>query len=154
MSWLRLDDGFAQHPKIARLPRGDRWTWLEVLLYCARYKTAGVVPASIGEVLPKATRSFLGRCSDLGLLDSGEGGYVVHDWAIYNAETLGEKVHAYLETHPGASANEVHKAIGGKRELVLSLVAQVAAVTGTQVVPDQYPNGTSRGSRSGSHAGT
>jgi hypothetical protein len=85
--WLRLDDGFAQHPKISRLTRGDRWTWLEILLYCARYRTDGIVPASISEVVPRATLPFLGRCYELHLLDTrddGEEGYVVHDWEAYN----------------------------------------------------------------------
>lgn len=88
MSWLRLDDTFAQHPKVVRLARGDRWTWVEVLLYCARYRTDGRVPEAISEAVRAATPAFLNRCYELHLLDlngSGEAPtYVVHDWDFYN----------------------------------------------------------------------
>ncbi len=87
MAWLRVDDGFPGHPKLVRLSRPDRWTWLEVLVYCARYRTGGEVPASIGEALKYATPAFLNRCLELNLLDHSEhdgDAYHVHDWAIYN----------------------------------------------------------------------
>lgn len=84
MSWLRLDDDFAQHPKVVRLARGDRWTWLEVLLYCARYRTEGHVPEAIGEAIRAATPAFLDRCHTVRLLDLNGDGYFVHDWREYN----------------------------------------------------------------------
>lgn len=88
MSWLRLDDKFVRHPKITRLARNDRWTWLEVLSYCSEYKTAGFVPDTIREVVPKATAPFLERCYQLHLLDLTTGNehatYRVHHWDDYN----------------------------------------------------------------------
>jgi len=80
MAWLRLDDGFSQHPKIVRLSRADRWTWLEVLCYCARFKTHGAVPEGVGDVVKGASSAFLERCRSAGLLD----GEIVHDWNDYN----------------------------------------------------------------------
>ncbi len=87
MPWLRLDDKFVRHPKITRLVRNDRWTWLEVLCYCAEYKTEGFIPDTIREVVPKATGPFLERCHQLALLDLAEhehATYCVHDWSEYN----------------------------------------------------------------------
>ena len=49
MSWLKLDDGFARHPKVTALTYKDRWTWMAVLCYCARYRTDGYLPANIRE---------------------------------------------------------------------------------------------------------
>ena len=86
MSWLRMDDGFAIHPKILMLTRAERWTWMEVLCYCARYKTEGHIPESIGEAIPKASRDFVSKCGDIGLLDydAEHGSYWIHDWQDYN----------------------------------------------------------------------
>ncbi len=156
MAWLRIDDGFSQHPKVVKLSRADRWTWLEVLCYCARFRTDGKVPSVVGEVVRGASPSFLQRCSEFGLLDHSDGGYLVHDWTIYNGETIGEKVAYYLDKSPDASANEVHRAIGGKRDLVLSIVAQYRSGTEepVKVVPKPVPGNRQSGTPAGSKSGT
>jgi hypothetical protein len=148
MSWLRIDDGFAQHPKIVQLTPKDRWTWLELLCYCARYRTGGRVPAGIAEVVRGTTPAFLARCERLRLLEAAAGGdFLVHDWQIYNGETIAEKVAAYLWKTPDATANEVHKSIGGKRETVLAEVARLRKTGGS---PPGSPPGTSSGTQTGS----
>lgn len=47
MTWVRLDDGFCDHPKIALLPVKSRWVHLHGLCYCNRYLTDGLVPIQI-----------------------------------------------------------------------------------------------------------
>jgi len=85
MTWLRIDDSFYSHPKVLRLSRGERWTWVEVLCFCARYDTGGEIPVAISEALPKATRAFLHKCVAAGLLDvTDEPAMYIHDWADYN----------------------------------------------------------------------
>lgn len=84
MAWLRVDDGFPEHAKLLALKRGQRWTWLEVLAYCARQSNGGYVPAGISETMKWVTPAFLARCLEVGLLDEGEDGYTVHDWEVYN----------------------------------------------------------------------
>lgn len=121
MSWLKLDDDFVHHEKILALPRADRWTWLEILSYCARNRK-GRVPVRIKEVVPTATRAFLDKCITIGLLDQNGDGYYVHDWLIYNGATLTERVAAYLTDHPEATGNEVLRSIGGNRQAVLAEV--------------------------------
>lgn len=129
MSWLRIDDGFTQHPKVIQLGVRDRWTWLDVLCYCARYRTGGTVTDTISEVVRGATPGFLSRCYGVGLLDRAGDVYVVHDWNIYNGSTLDERVTAYLLAYPQASANEVVKSIGGSRNQVLESVARYRSGT-------------------------
>lgn len=141
MSWLRIDDSFADHPKILGLTLKQRWTWLNVLCYCARFDTEGVVPTAIGEAIAGASPAFTLRCIELGLLEQNGSQYHVHDWAIYNAKTTEERVAYYLSRNPDASANDVFKAIGGKRELVLATV-------------NQYRSGTQNGTGAGSQGGT
>lgn len=84
MSWLRIDDGFAAHPKVTALTFRERWTWVSLLCYCARYKTEGRLPDNIKEHVQGATENMLKRCDDLGLLDHDDAGYVVHDWTVYS----------------------------------------------------------------------
>jgi hypothetical protein len=105
MSWLRVDDGFTQHPKLLKLPRGDRWTWLDVLCYCAKYRTDGVVTEAISEAVRGASPSFLERCRAQHLLDVNIAGeYVVHDWAEYNPkDTSAERSQRYRDKRRGAS---------------------------------------------------
>jgi hypothetical protein len=122
VSWLRIDDGFTRHPKVLKLTRAQRWTWLEVLSYCAEQRTGGVVTVSISNALPTATSAFIEKCAVSGLLDPVEDGvYVVHDWALYNGD-LESRVHAYCAKYPHASANDVFKSTGGTRDVVLSMV--------------------------------
>lgn len=160
MSWLRIDDSFTSHPKILALKTpGRRWTWLEVLTYTCRYHSP-VVPSNIADVVPKATRPFILDCISLILIDVQEGGDLhVHDWELYADLSIGEKVDYYLGTkNPDASANEVYRAIGGKRELVLHEVARFR--NGSQSVPnpvpdadiDWFPGTAEPGSQSGSRA--
>lgn len=87
MSWLRLDDGFADHPKVLELARADRWRWVELLTLVARYRTAGHVRPGMlrgADIGPKLTAKLV----ELHLLDAheldGHQDYSVHDWADYN----------------------------------------------------------------------
>jgi hypothetical protein len=96
MSWLRLDDGFSDHPKLLELSPADRWTWIEVLCYCARYRTGGHVPRRLSSKISRATPAFVDRCFKLELLDEDPDGELhVHDWKDYNgpleAATLAKK---------------------------------------------------------------
>lgn len=83
MSWLRVDDGFSRHPKVTALTMKDRWTWLDVLCYCARYNTGGWLPANIREHCAGATPKFLHECVRLELLDVEDAELRVHDWQTY-----------------------------------------------------------------------
>ena len=155
MSWLRVEDGFTENKKVLALPRKDRWTWLEVLTYCARQRNGGIISDGICDVLRWVTPAFLRRCVDAGLLEvigSQTGSrepkgnhFAVHDWSVYNAVTLEERVASYIDSNPDANANDVHRAVGGKRQVVLSIVA---AIRDNQPVPGNRPGGSPAGSQS------
>ena len=153
MAWLRIDDRFTEHRKVIALRRGDRWTWLEVLGYCARHGS-GFVPANVADVLRYVTPTLVARLVEVGLLDvRADGAYEVHDWAIYNAATVEDRVRAHLQSDPDATANEVHRAIGGKREAVLRAHAAIVGDTTDPGSPGTDKR-DSPGSLSGSPAGT
>lgn len=164
MSWTRLDDGYDEHAKLLALGRGNtgdarRWTWTRVLLYTNRNETAEV-PWHIDEIIPKATSSFLTDCVNIGLLDDEDGRLVVHDWPLYADVPIADKVAYVLTQNPDATANEIVRACGGRRGIVLSEVTRQRGTEepsemvpdSTQVVPEVVPGNHQSGTRSGTHA--
>lgn len=127
MPWLRADDTFDTHPKIVALGSDERrWTWTRVLLYTCRHG-GSLIPDGIRDIIPKATPAFLRDCIQIGLVDMVEDRMHVHDWADYNlsrvdGDDLEQRVADALADHPDASANEVHRMVGGRKQAVLSIV--------------------------------
>lgn len=85
MTWVKVDDSFADHPKVMALGR-DRiigvGLWASAACYCARHLTDGFVPsaAAAGFGHPKVWD----RLVAVGLIDAVAGGYQLHDWLEYN----------------------------------------------------------------------
>src|SRR5438876_149559 len=82
MSWLRLDDGFASHPKIAQLTDREFRIWLRVLCYCARHEDPSVDSVTVGEV-PGFTQRFATKLEVLSLLDRVGNHHEIHDWMLF-----------------------------------------------------------------------
>lgn len=101
MPWLRIDDGFTEHRKIVALKRSERWTWMELLTYCARQGNGGHVPEGVCDILRWVTPAFLSKCADVGLLDVVDGRYEVHDWRVYNPKdpTNAARQERYRQRH-------------------------------------------------------
>jgi hypothetical protein len=94
MTWVRIDDKFAMHPKVAALDPGLRAFAIELhlagLCYCAQYLTDGLVPA--GQVTRLAdfsahgvdVASVAGALVRVGLWERAPGGHAIHDYLQYN----------------------------------------------------------------------
>lgn len=89
MTWLRLDDGFAHHKKVA--PLTDRAFRLHVtaMLHCADQLTDGFVGDAIPECLTKAPQgkslvAAIKELVDIGLWEPVDGGWLIHDFADWN----------------------------------------------------------------------
>lgn len=82
MSWLRIDDGFADHPKIGVLTDKEFRVWMKTLCYCARYQDPTVDEATMGSISGLSVKT-LARFVGLGLLDKRLTSHVVHDWVAY-----------------------------------------------------------------------
>jgi len=81
--WVKLDDGFASHPKIAQLSDKEFRVWVRLLCYCARYKSVnGEIGSARNEVIG-VTEAFLKKAGEVGLLDDVDGQLCVHDWQDY-----------------------------------------------------------------------
>jgi hypothetical protein len=94
VTWLKLDDGFPNHPKVAWLPLKARWLLIEAGCWCARYLTDGTIPREIAEgwqgkamVRAVVTAGLWHQGHGCGTDECVEGdgaGYVVHDFLRYN----------------------------------------------------------------------
>lgn len=91
MSYVRLDDNFADHPKLRRYSRRARcsagWLHVEALCYAGRHNTDGFIPSEVaGEFgsqadIARLTAPFNNGC---GLWEVTDGGYLIHDYLDYN----------------------------------------------------------------------
>ncbi len=120
MTWLRIDDGFARHPKVVQLARSERWTWLEILCYCAHYKTNGHVLANVREVVPSAKTTLVEKLVSVRLLDKTEDGWKVHDWDDYNPSdpTAADRAKRYRDRNANRDATVTTNVTNGVTETV------------------------------------
>lgn len=85
MTWIRVDDHFADHPKVMALGAerlAGLGLWHVAASYCARYLTDGFVPAA--HVQAHAPKRLIRKLVNVGLFDEVDGGYRLHDWLKYN----------------------------------------------------------------------
>src|SRR5262245_10798864 len=116
--WVRLDDGFADHPKIKRA--GPLATWLHVagLCYASRYSTDGHLPVEVIPTLASfqdlvvQVQTLVDRLVEVKLWERAEGGFVIHDFLDYNPSA--EKVKAERE----AARQRMQAQRGGRSDKV------------------------------------
>lgn len=85
MAWLRIDDGFADHPKILGLTDRELRVWVGVLCYCARHRTDGKIPESAQKTLGISTR-IRSKLVEKALVEEHDHELQVHDWNVYNLD--------------------------------------------------------------------
>jgi hypothetical protein len=81
--WVKLDDGFADHPKVRAMSDKALRAHLNALCYAARYLTDGHVPSETLRVIagPRITAELI----SVGAWDrNGDGGIVIHDYLELN----------------------------------------------------------------------
>lgn len=93
MTWVRIDDQFPKHPKIARCGPIGQALFVSGLCYCAQYLTDGFIPSGVAAALIDATdddlvetfdiRRVIQRLVDSGMWEKVRGGYQVHDYLEY-----------------------------------------------------------------------
>lgn len=88
MSWAKLDDSVATHPKISRLDSDALVLWVMGLCYCQRHLTDGAIPAHIVPTLaPNQVRrptKATGTLVQVGLWHPTVDGFQVHDYLDWN----------------------------------------------------------------------
>lgn len=83
MSWFRLDDNGYDHDKV--LSAGDRayGAWCRAGQYSSNKKTDGFVSHRAAKQINSDVRVWK-RLVEVGLMESVDGGYVIHDYLEYN----------------------------------------------------------------------
>jgi len=86
MTWVRLDDGFPDHPKVQQAGGDAAWLYVCGLAYSARYLTDGAIPAeAIARLSDRADpRALAERLVAVGLWERRASGYLIHDFGEYN----------------------------------------------------------------------
>ena len=87
MTWVRLDDGFADHPKVVAAGHLALVVHVRALCYAARHRTDGAIPTAAAPVLcvglgPSAT--LIRALVENGLWDADDRGWRIHDYLEYN----------------------------------------------------------------------
>lgn len=85
MTWVKLDDGFADHPKVVRAGPMAAMLYIRGLCYCARHLTDGFIPegavAGLMVGLGPGVEKILVQVK---LWERVEGGWQVHHFLDYN----------------------------------------------------------------------
>jgi hypothetical protein len=81
VTWVKLDDGFADHPKIESLSGDAYRAFIGGLCYCARFLTDGHIPPP--RIKKLANRKVQGELERVGLWEPNGNGVNVHDYLIY-----------------------------------------------------------------------
>lgn len=88
MTWVKLDDGFPNNPKVEQLSDKAKLLYVAGLCYCGRNLTDGVLTAAkavkvvLAEV--RATRRHVTELHEAGLWDRLADGWMVHDYLDHN----------------------------------------------------------------------
>lgn len=89
MPWVKLDDQFADHPKIIQAGPLAGWLWACGIAYANKYLTDGFIPYAqvrrLADVTDYADPYVLAaKLVEVGLWEQVDGGYLVHDFLEYN----------------------------------------------------------------------
>ena len=86
MSWVKIDDNFASHPKIVAAGPMAGWLYICGLTYSARYLTDGFIPAKQVRLLAdiESPATVAAKLVECGLWEPVDGGYMIHDYLKYN----------------------------------------------------------------------
>lgn len=84
MTWVKLDDGFPDHPKVLAAGGSAAWLYVCGLCYCGRHMTDGFVPNGALSTLVDPSmkpRLLAAKLVRAGLWAPVDGGWMVHDYA-------------------------------------------------------------------------
>lgn len=85
MGWIRLDQGFPEHPKVLAAGEDAAWLFVCMIAYSNRFETDGFVTERALRSISKR-RNPVSLCTILasvGLLEIVSGGYLIHDYLDY-----------------------------------------------------------------------
>lgn len=82
MTWFKVDDGWHAHPKVLDVSLAARGLWVTCGSYVAANDLDGKVPASF--VRMHGGARYVSELVTAGLFETVEGGWLMHDYLVYN----------------------------------------------------------------------
>jgi len=110
MSWLKIDDQIATHPKILKAGPSASWLWICSIAYSSNHFTDGFISdAALGHLgIPKhVLKQLVSRLLKQALWERVKGGFQVHDYLQHNPSAV--------ERRQGLAAKQKAGQIGGHR---------------------------------------
>lgn len=110
MAWIKIDDAFADHPKVIGLSDKAFRTHIEGLCYSGRYLTDGFIPMIVASRMVNNDMAILVELSNAGLWleDLPNNGFQIHDYLAHQTskeqveekrKSLRERQKRYRERH-------------------------------------------------------
>lgn len=86
MAWVKFDDGYANHLKVAGLTDAAFRLHTAAILYCGKHLTDGFVEAAeVPRLVRRFRKAAVAELVERGLWRDQEGlGYVLHDYLEWN----------------------------------------------------------------------
>jgi hypothetical protein len=102
VSWLRVDDGFTDHPKVLALSDGAFRLHMRAMCWVARQETDGALPsAALRSLHPKS--KHVDELVASKLWETTDAGHAIHDYLTYNPSK------AKLEAERSATRERVQR---------------------------------------------
>ena len=89
MTWFKVDDGFYDHPKSARISLAATGLWVRAGSWCGKQEHDGIIPSYMLPMLAngastRTTNRLVAELVEAGLWEEVQGiGWLVHDWHLY-----------------------------------------------------------------------
>lgn len=142
MTWIKLEDSFPDHPKIAALSDRAFRVHISALCYCGKYLTNGVIPAPIANKICVNNGSrIIKRLVEIGLWSRVEGGYEINDYLKY--QTSKEQAEMEKETNRLRAAKAREARSSSMRNGVSSVVLRSTEAHTPTPTPTDIKNSSS-----------
>jgi hypothetical protein len=125
VSWIKLDDGFAQHPKLVAV--GPEGLTLQVRAFCyaGRYLTDGFIPdavaVSLASNLTESPEHWIDQMVKHKLWIVKDGGFQVHDYLTYNPSKIQVETARKLKSRGGKHSQEIQQSARYPQRVVESI---------------------------------
>lgn len=87
LSWVKIDDGFSDHPKVASVGLAGKGLYVSGLCYCNRQLTDGEIPMTslvmVSGLALRQAQLLADRLVEANLWDRTALGYRIHDYLKY-----------------------------------------------------------------------
>ena len=87
MTWVKIDDGFPDHPKVFGLSDAAFRVHISALCYAGKYLTDGFIPMALASRFSNGKMKVIVELTDAGLWDTEieNNGFRIHDYLVHQS---------------------------------------------------------------------